>query len=167
MENKKYPPTREDCNTGSIQDHLYQIPLELAQGGYLPETHKSEAMATNIEDRFHKDHTYKYRSTGECIRDRNTIDQWIQSRLWIPDGFPSSSSTEKEQGQWYSQIDKSPVQWIVFSLGPKFNEEQILENLQNRYPVPKESWYDPEQKKGFIVRLRLKNGQEIGTFEGY
>ena len=37
FDNEKYPPTREDCHTGALKDHLYQLPKELAEGGYLPE----------------------------------------------------------------------------------------------------------------------------------
>jgi hypothetical protein len=32
--------------------------------------------------------------------------------------------------------------------------------------VPKELWYAPKERRGFIVRMRLKNGSQIGSFEG-
>jgi hypothetical protein len=57
---------------------------------------------------------------------------------------------------------------VVFSLGPNFNQDWLDEELgvdnYNRYPVPKELWYDPKQRTGFIVRMRLKNGKQIGSF---
>jgi len=33
------------------------------------------------------------------------------------------------------------------------------------YPVPRETWYDRKTKEGVIVRMRLKNGWQIGSFE--
>lgn len=167
LDDEKYPPTREDCHTGALKDHLYQLPKELAEGGYLPATNPKNVMATIMEDRFNKGHTYKYRSVGECIRDRNIVDKWIKSRLWIPDGFPVKSSVEEEKGQWYKEVRKSPVKWVLFSLGPNLDEQWIKETLENRYPVPKEIWYHPKQKKGFLVRLHLQNGNKSGSFEGY
>lgn len=167
LENRKYPPTREDCNTGSLKDHLYQLPKELAEGQYLPTAGPKDVMATVMQDRFNRGHTYKYRAVGECIRDRDIVSKWIKSRLWVPDGFPSMSSTEEEKGQWYSETEKSPVKWVLFSLGPDFDEQLILENSGNRYPVPKEIWYSPRKKKGFLVRLHMENDNETGSFEGY
>ncbi|MBN2183145.1 MAG: type II secretion system protein [Sedimentisphaerales bacterium] len=163
---EKYPPTREDCNTGVLEDHLYQLPEQLADCRMLPSTNKNNVMATITEDRFNSGHTYKYRSVGECIRDRDIIDKWITSRLWVPDGFPGKSSVEAEQGQWYKDPAKTPIKWVLFSLGPNYDRQWIEETLENRYPVPKEIWNDVGRKKGFLVRLHLQNGNEIGSFEG-
>lgn len=167
FDNEKYPPTREDCHTGVLEDHLYQLPKELAEGGYLPATNPKDVMATIMEDRFNRGHTYKYRAVGECIRDRDIVSKWIKSRLWVPDGFPGISNAEEEKGQWYSESRQSPVKWVLFSLGPDFDEQWIRDALGNRYPVPKEIWYNPQQKRGLLVRLHLKNGNEVGSFEGY
>ena len=167
FEHKKYPPTREDCNTGSLEDHLFQLPPELADGDYLPQTDRQQAMAVRMEDRFHPGHTYKYRSVGECVRDRDRIDKWIKSRLWVPNGFPAASTAaglEEDQGQWYEEPDQSPVSWIVFSLGPRFDEQTLRDAVNNRYPVPRQIWYNSHEDKGLLVRLHLKNGNEIGSF---
>jgi prepilin-type N-terminal cleavage/methylation domain-containing protein len=166
MDHKKYPPTREDCNAGSLEAHLYQLPKELGEGNYLPAPSPGQPMAIMMEDKFHPGHTYKYRSVGECIRDRNIIDRWIKTQLWVPDGFPAVSSLDKSKGQWYSQIQESPVVWTVFSLGPNFDEPWVWNNLRSQYPVPRETWYNHRQKHGFLVRLRMNNGHEHGSFEG-
>jgi prepilin-type N-terminal cleavage/methylation domain-containing protein len=170
--NRKFPPTQEDCISGRLTDHLYQLPKVLAKYNYLPSTPHGEAMSTIMEDRYNRGHTYKYRSVGEVIKDRDIIDKWIKARLWIPDRFPSSSSIDPGKGRWYPNdncplTSLSPVTWVVFSLGPRFSEEWLEENLgfENRYPVPKELWYTPKQRRGFIVRMRLKNGTQIGSFE--
>jgi prepilin-type N-terminal cleavage/methylation domain-containing protein len=166
MEHKKYPPTREDCNTGTLGDHLFQLPIELSRGGFLPEAGAMDVRSTVMEDRFHPGYTYKYRAVGECIRDRDIISPWIRSRLWVPDGFPASTSAASQDGQWYAEPDKSPVSWVVFSLGPNFDEERLREAASNRYPVPAQTWYRQSEKRGLIVRLRGRNGQEYGSFEG-
>lgn len=167
LDNKEYPPTREDCGTGMLGAHLFQLPEELGAGGYLPATGLQEAMSTTMEDRFHAGHTYKYRGVGECVRDRGMINKWIKSRLWVPEGFPATSSLDEERGQWFDEPDTSPVAWVIFSVGPGFDEEALREEAGGRYPVPRETWYHPDHKKGLLVRIRLKDGREIGTFEKF
>jgi type II secretion system protein G len=172
-DNQKFPPTQEDCISGRLTDHLYQLPKVLATGRYLPSMPSTNPMSTIMEDRYNRGRTYKYRSLGEVIKDRDIIDKWIKARLWIPDGFPSNSSIDPDKGKWYSNNScplplTSPVSWVVFSLGPNFSEEWLEEKVgfENRYPVPKELWFTSEQRRGFIVRMRLKNGTQIGSFEG-
>lgn len=165
LDHEEYPPTLADCWMGSVAYHLYQLPRQLTEDGYLPTTGHGNAMSTTMEDRFHPEYTYKYRGVGEIIRDRNRIDQWIKARLWVPDGFPERSSVTKEQGDWYDDPQESPVTWVIFSLGPNFDEQRVNEKIGNRYPVPKQTWYSPKQGSGFIVRMRLKKGRHIGSFE--
>jgi len=165
FDNKKFPPTYGDCATGLLQDHLFQLPRELARGRYLSAGNCYSAMSTNIEDRFHSGHTYKYRSVGEYVKDRNKIDKWIKAEIWAPNGFPSKSSVVEREGAWYNNIDKSPIQWALFSLGPNFNEIAVRENAGNRYPVPVELWYNSKNRTGFLVRLQLQHSQCIGTFQ--
>ncbi len=185
-DSRKFPPTQEDCISGRLTHHLYQIPKALVDGDYLPSKPKEEAMSTIMEDRFNRGRTYKYRSVGEVIKDRNIIHKWILAQLWIPENFPTSSSIEPNEGRWRPDTNESnlylesksslalllPVSWVVFSLGPRFSEEWLEEKLGfegknfKRYPVPKELWYTPKKRKGFIVRMRLKNGSQIGSFGG-
>ena len=41
-----------------------------------------------------------------------------------------------------------------------------LNNMKElNYPVPKRTWYDPKTGTGVIVRMRLKKGRQIGSFE--
>ncbi len=151
----KYPPTRVDCMLGG---HFYQLPVELVDSGYLPAPGSDTFMAAGIEDRFNRGYTYKYRSVGELIYNRTIVMQ-DGSYLWVPDGFPDN---EKEEGDTYYNLKESPVSWIVYSEGPKFD----LNNMKElKYPVPKQTWYDPETNDGVIVRMRLKNGTQTGSFE--
>ena len=151
----KYPPTRVDCMLGG---HFYQLPVELVESGYLPSPPGDTFMAAGIEDRFNRGYTYKYRSVGELIYNR-TIVMPDGSYLWVPDGFPDN---EKEEGDTYYNLKESPVSWVVYSEGPEFE----LNNMKElNYPVPKQTWYDPETNDGVIVRMRLKNGTQTGSFE--
>lgn len=165
---KEYPPTMVDCGSGQLQDHIAQLPELLADYEYLPATSSRNAMDTIMEDPFNPGHTYKYSSCGEVILDRNIIDKDFKAPIWVPNGFPGSSSLTESEGVWYDNIKTSPVQWVIYSLGPDFDQDEFLASCDSKlYPVPKELWYNPEQKKGLIVRVRLKNGREIGSFEGY
>jgi prepilin-type N-terminal cleavage/methylation domain-containing protein len=151
----KYPPTRVDCMLGG---HFYQLPVELVESGYLPTPPGDSFMAAGIEDRFNRGYTYKYRSVGELIYNRTTVMQ-EGSYLWVPDGFPDN---EKEEGDNYYNHKESPVSWVIYSEGPKFD----LDNMKElNYPVPKQTWYDPKTCKGVIVRMRLSKGRQIGSFE--
>jgi prepilin-type N-terminal cleavage/methylation domain-containing protein len=151
----EYPPTRVDCMLGG---HFYQLPEELVASGYLPTPPASSFMAAGVEDRFNRGYTYKYRSVGMLIYNRTTnVEEGAY--LWVPDGFPDSEQTE---GQTYSKLKDSPVSWVLYSEGPRFDIDRMKETL---YPVPRGTWYSPRTNQGVIVRMRLKSGREIGSFE--
>jgi prepilin-type N-terminal cleavage/methylation domain-containing protein len=152
---EKYPPTRVDCMLGG---HFYQLPCELTECGYLPKPAPDSFMAAGIEDRFNRGYTYKYRSVGTLIYNRTYV---VEDGAWlyVPDHFPDG---EQPEGQTYSNITKSPVRWVLYSQGPRFDDAQMKEM---QYPVPRATWFDPQKGSGVIVRMRLRNGHEIGSFE--
>jgi len=154
--NDKYPPTRVDCMLGG---HFYQLPVELVESGYLPAPGEDTFMAAGIEDRFNRGYTYKYRSVGELIYNRTFVIKDGAS-LWVPDGFPEN---EKEEGDTYNNLEDSPVSWVLYSEGPEFDLNRMKEL---KYPVPRQTWYYPMTRRGVIVRMRLKKGRHIGSFEG-
>ena len=151
----KYPPTRVDCMLGG---HFYQLPCELVESQYLPAPGEETFMSTGIEDRFNRGYTYKYRSVGTLIYNR-TVVMKNSASLWVPDGFPDN---EKEEGQDYTVPEDSPVSWVLYSEGPRFDLDRMKEL---KYPVPTSTWYDPQTQRGIIVRMRLENGRQIGSFE--
>jgi prepilin-type N-terminal cleavage/methylation domain-containing protein len=151
----KYPPTRVDCMLGG---HFYQLPCELVESKYLPAPSEDTFMAAGIEDRFNRGYTYKYRSVGIMIYNRTVIIKNGAS-MWIPDGFPDN---ERQEGQDYSDPKESPVSWVLYSEGPRFDMERMREL---NYPVPAKTWYDPQTRQGVIVRMRLANGRQTGSFE--
>ncbi len=151
----KYPPTRVDCALG---DHFYQLPIELVEGKYLPKPKQDSDMAAGIEDRFNRGYTYKYRSVGTLIYNRTTVEK-EGAYIWVPDNFPYEQS---EEGSNYYSLKDSPVSWVLYSQGPNFDLRKMKDE---KYPVPKKTWYNPAANSGVIVRMRLKNGNQIGTFE--
>jgi len=150
-----YPPTRVDCMLGG---HFYQLPCELVESKYLPAPSEETFMAAGIEDRFNRGYTYKYRSVGTLIYNRTVVIQNGAS-LWIPDGFPDN---EREEGHDYAEPRESPVSWVLYSEGPRFDLNRMKEL---KYPVPRNTWYDPQTRRGVIARMRLANGRQIGSFE--
>ena len=151
----KYPPTRVDCMLGN---HFYQLPCELVESKYLPAPVENTFMAAGIEDRFNRGYTYKYRTIGTLIYNR-TVKIKNGASLWIPDGFPNK---EKQEGREYADPKESPVSWVLYSEGPRFDSDRMREL---KYPVPANTWYNPQIREGIIVRMRLKNGTQIGSFE--
>ena len=151
----KYPPTRVDCMLGN---HFYQLPCELVESKYLPAPGEDTFMAAGIEDRFNRGYTYKYRSVGTLIYNRTVVVE-NGAYLWVPDGFPD---VEQEEGKDYADARDSPVSWVLYSQGPRFDLDRMKEL---NYPVPTNTWYDPQIRRGVIVRMRLKNGTQVGSFE--
>lgn len=156
MDNEeRFPPTRVDCMMG---EHFYQLPVELVETGYLLKPGSDTFMAAGIEDRFNKGYTYKYRAAGTLLYNR-TVTVKNGAYLWVPDGFPGN---EQEEGDNYYDPTDCPVSWVLYSQGPEFDLDKMKEL---NYPVPKQTWYDPKNRKGVIVRIRLKNGRQTGSFE--
>jgi len=153
--NDNYPPTRVDCMLGG---HFYQLPSELVESKYLPLPGEDTFMAAGIEDRFNRGYTYKYRSVGTLIYNRTVVVKNGAS-LWIPDGFPDN---EQEEGRDYADPKESPVSWVLYSEGPRFDLNRMKEL---KYPVPTSTWYNPQTRQGVVVRMRLANGRQIGSFE--
>lgn len=154
--NSKYPPTRVDCMLGG---HFYQLPVELVESRYLPRPSQDTFMAAGMEDRFNQGYTYKYRSVGTMIYNRTVVVKNGAS-LWIPDGFPDN---EQQEGRDYVDPKESPVSWVLYSEGPSFDMDRMREL---NYPVPTNTWYNRQTHQGVIVRIRLANGLQIGSFEG-
>jgi prepilin-type N-terminal cleavage/methylation domain-containing protein len=152
----KYPPTRVDCMLGG---HFYQLPSELVESKYLPAPSEDTFMAAGIEDRFNRGYTYKYRSVGTLIYNRTVVVK-NGAYLWIPDGFPDN---EQEDGRDYADPKESPVSWILYSQGPRFDLDRMK---ALKYPVPTKTWYAPQARQGVIVRMRLTNSRQLGSFEG-
>ena len=156
-ENGKCPPTRKDCSLG-WEDH--QIPPELVKGNYLPAPKPDSGMSAGIEDVFNRGNTYKYWSVGELYQNGMFI-KGARAFLYIPEGFPDNEGASADDIK-YKDPKKSPVTWVIYSQGPRFDAWETLKRLNG--PVPERTWYDPKKRKGLVVRMRLKKGRQTETF---
>jgi prepilin-type N-terminal cleavage/methylation domain-containing protein len=154
----KYPPTRKDCTLG-WSDH--QLPPELVTGGYLPHPTPDSGMSAGIEDRFNYGNTYKYWSVGELYQNGRFIPK-KKASLYVPEGFPEREGSPDKDIK-YDDTLTSPVIWVIYSQGPNFDDWEFVNTLHG--PVAKRVWYDPKKRKGIIVRMLLKDGKQIGSFE--
>jgi prepilin-type N-terminal cleavage/methylation domain-containing protein len=158
----KHPPVRQDCARG-WEDH--QLPPELVAGGYLPPPPPERDMSTGMEDPFNRGHTYKYWAVGELMMNGMPMPGQ-RARLYVPLGYPDREGPPEED-QAFDDPRDSPVTWIVYSHGPHADPNEVLWDLikLKHGPVPRRCWYQPHLRRGLIVRVRLKNGRHIGTFE--
>lgn len=159
-----HPPPRRDCGLGWDDS---QLPPELVEFGYLPKPPRRSTMSARMEDPFNPGITYKYVAVGAYYQNR-TLMKDEHASLFVPAGFPSNEGEPAEDLR-YDNPATSPVTWVLYSLGPNPERDKQYEwkmISQKKGPVAKRSWYSAEKKKGFLVRLRMRNGRHIGTFEG-
>ena len=159
----KFPPTRADCNP-SARRHAYALPQELIDTGCLPGGEIGKIRFAKIEDKFNRGCAYKYIAPGPVYDYHGT--PFGNQRLLIPQGYPDSTDSKLNE---YTNPASSPVSWVIFSLGPRYD----LQSLETRsfpinkgFPMVKDFWYNPKERKGIITRVRLKKTtQNIGTFQ--
>jgi prepilin-type N-terminal cleavage/methylation domain-containing protein len=159
MDNEnKFPPTRASCNTDALE-YWWSLPQELVESGYMPGGKSREVTYSKVEDKFNPGFTYKYVAVGkryDYIGTPIKPDQYLQ----IADGFPDKETATYKS---YNDPKLSPVTWVIFSLGPKFDEQNV--GLEC-FPTSKQYWYSPKTGSGIISRVRLKDKlQQIGTFQ--
>jgi prepilin-type N-terminal cleavage/methylation domain-containing protein len=151
----KYPPTRAGCDT---LQYWWSLPQELVKTGYMPGGKSGYVTYSKVEDKFNPGLTYKYVAVGKKY-DYNGTPMSKGQSLWVADGFPCN---EIKPYRKYDDPKTSPVTWVIFSLGPKFDENN---GVQDNFPVSKQYWYSPKTNSGIITRVRLKDKiQHIGTF---
>ena len=160
-----HPPPRTDCWMGWDD---CQLPPELVDFGYLPKPQSGSLMSTKMEDPFNRGVTYKYVAVGPYYQNRTLVTN-RNMRLWVPLGFPAADG-EPETDVRHDDPVTSPVTWVLYSMGPNPEQDESYEwdmiSLL-KGPVAKRSWYSPERKKGLLVRIRMRNGTHIGSFEGH
>jgi prepilin-type N-terminal cleavage/methylation domain-containing protein len=155
--NNKFPPTRASCNTDAIE-YWWSLPQELVKSGYMPGGKNGDVTYSKVEDKFNPDFTYKYVAVGpKYDYNGGSIGKQL---LQITDGFPDK---ETKTYKSYNDPKLSPVTWVIFSLGPKFDEQNV--GLEC-FPTSKQYWYSPKSGSGILTCVRLKDKiQHIGTFQ--
>jgi len=160
----KFPPTRADCNP-SARKHVYALPQELVDSGYLPKGELGKVRFARIDDRYNRGCAYKYIAAGPVYDYHGT--PFGNQHLYIPEGFPDSPNTNLIK---YDNPNTSPVKWVIFSLGPRYDIKSLERKsfpIHKGFPIKKIFWYSPKTRKGLITRIRLnKGGIHVGSFEG-
>ena len=158
----RYPPTRADCNPWARR-HAYALPQELVDQTYLPGGEIGRVRFAKIEDKFNKGCAYKYIGVGPKYDYLGAPfgDQF----LYVPGGFPDC---EREELVRYGDPRTSPVTWVLFSLGPRYDTQSLEIGdfpLREGFPVSRRFWYTRQVRDGILTRVRLRKGRHIGSFE--
>ncbi len=156
IDHECYPPVRVDCNA-DMRGHEYQLPVELAQGGYLPQGNSLQTMVA-VEDPFSPDHTYKYNAPGPLVV--NNAFHEKGNDLWLPDNFPQDPGDDltkaRGEGTLYNDPKLCPVRWVIWSVGPGGPDSPKA--ASQRCPTSSRTWYDPSDKQGIICRILGSDG---------
>ena len=157
-----FPPTRADCNP-EARKHVFALPEELVNSGYLPMGQEGNVTYAKIQDRYWKEVAYKYIAVGPLYDFSGT--PLNNQYLYIPKTFPTSENGPLVK---YQEAKESPVSWVIFSVGPRFDKTGLEEkgfDLKGGFPVLNKFQYSQKTKAGIITRMRLnKTGQHTGTF---
>lgn len=160
----KLPPTRSACGT----DVNYQLPVELANDGYLPPS-PSRIPQANFMDLFRPGQTYRYRAPGPIWFNGSFFDfpdsTWRpRAKIWVPDDFPRCLSVE---GQYYanrSYEPPSPIRYAIWSIGPnpespKFPRYDGFPGIDEaKLPLLKSSWLKNCADTGLITHFSDRKG---------
>lgn len=149
-----YPPVRIDCNS-DLRDHWCQLPVELANEGYIPKGPPEGGLAAEVEDEFHPGFTYKYARTGQPYLDNGSPAYRDYKHLWIPDDFPVCQSETGKQSNDTSFSSRYPLVWVVWSLGPAFDSEK---SESKQAPLSAATWYTQPGDTGVLVRFMTDGG---------
>ncbi len=143
------PPVRVNCND-DLFEHWCQLPVELAEGGYVPAGPPGGGLAAAVEDVFNPGFTYKYAAPGPGLMNG---DPGYQHTMWIPEDFPHCAS---EEGDWCGATETAAVKWALWSLGPDRDSEKAKDF---RAPLTRDAWYAGPGDTGLLVHFADRTGQ--------
>jgi prepilin-type N-terminal cleavage/methylation domain-containing protein len=143
----RYPPVVMSCDN-SDQQEVLQLPLELADGNYLPRSPRS-ASSSLLADPFRPRSTYKYVAPENYWMNGSFQDD--RYPVWVPNDFPSCHAA----GGKADDSPNSPVAWAVWSPGPRPNQLKVP---SYKLPLAAEGWYTKPGDYGIIARYKVRNG---------
>lgn len=146
----RVPPVRVNCNS-DFREHWCQLPIELAEQGYLAHSHEIGREA-NLEDPFDPGHTYKYAAPGPQLLNGELMGNYS---LWVPTNYPDLNS---DSGARHSLPAESPVRWVVWSLGPRPDNDK---SQSSHAPMSAFTWYKRAGDEGVIVRFADRDGLQF------
>jgi prepilin-type N-terminal cleavage/methylation domain-containing protein len=152
---QQVPPTRASCAMRSAHD----MPLELAEGGYLPGGWDGKLDTVAAPDRFAPDQSYRYLAVGDLIANTSTIIR-NAAGIWVPTTFPDCSGRAMVR---HTSPDTSPVRYAVWSVGPGDRPDAPgpapAELPPGRAPIPRAFWAEGPGDTGLIVHFKTRTGE--------
>lgn len=161
------PPARSACGTPVLN----QLPVELADGGYLPPS-PSKIPQSHFLDLFRPTETYKYIAPGATWYNGSFFDlpgqTWRpRSKLWVPDDFPHNQS---KAGRYFADLPGeavSPARFAVWSIGPdpespRFPRISGTDQVDTaHFPLPRPFWLRQAGDTGLITHFRNARGHDF------
>ncbi|HRX85463.1 MAG TPA: prepilin-type N-terminal cleavage/methylation domain-containing protein [Phycisphaerae bacterium] len=154
------PPTRSACGT----DAYFQLPVELAEGGYLPRSPDRVPQA-DFPDYFQPTRTYRYRAPGALWLNGAFFDKRSpRAFLWVPEDFPLCTSDAGAYVYARESEPPSPVRYAVWSIGPaaeakKFPRVPGFGTVdETKFPLPRAYWLTNSADEGIITHYRDQRG---------
>jgi prepilin-type N-terminal cleavage/methylation domain-containing protein len=151
-DHRHYPPVTVSCMSAD-QGEVMQLPVELAEGGYLSRSEKSKTSSI-LQDPFHPGHTYKYAAPERFWMNGDLLDE--RYAVWIPSDFPLCRSDAGRA----DNSESAPLAWAVWSLGPRADRKKAL---SNKAPLAGHTWYLKTGDAGVIARYKERNGPSRST----
>lgn len=162
--NDKVPPGRTYCETDK-EKQWCDLPVELTKQRWIHKGSADGIISSAMLDVFNPEHTYKYMTPGAGFFNYG-VDY---HSVWIPDDFPRDrldadpnalSGTDYDNFHMpkdaSGKVIPSPVKWVIWSLGPRFDENRYL---ATHAPIPRCSWYRGTGSNGVIPRIRSLEGE--------
>ncbi len=151
------PPARTYCEYGGggKVDDWAELPLELAEGEYLPAAPSESKLSVNLRDPFNPEHTYKYLAPGPGFHNGGTTISWLSVPQTYQPGGPPHRPV-------YFDREDCPVQYALWSVG-NYGDRGYWDSLMNDMPLEPNYWYPRHGGEGLIVRARLAEGRVVDS----
>lgn len=156
----RVPPTRSACGS----DDYFQLPVELAEGGYLPRSPNRVPQA-DIPDHFQPTRTYRYRAPGPLWLNGSFFDKNSpRAFVWVPEDFPICASADGIYVYARAKDPPSPLAYAVWSIGPRPDAAKfprvpgmaVVDETQ--FPLPRAYWLTHGGDTGLITHYRDRRG---------
>ncbi len=152
MRHRTFPPARTYCDYGAPAKAAdwAELPPELGEG-YFGSSGDDETV--DLIDPFNPGRTYKYLAPGRGYH--NGVGTYIS--FWVPDNFPRG---DNETGKDYSSAGKSPVSFVLWSVGPG-GDIGYWNALSKHHPFDTRAWFGNNNDEGIVFLGYMKNGEFV------
>jgi prepilin-type N-terminal cleavage/methylation domain-containing protein len=138
---EQLPPARFSCSS----DWDFPLPIELAEGRYLPAGEIEGFDIVDYRDEFKPEVTYCYRAPGSAYINDTRLKE-NASFVYVPNDFPRCESS---MGKYHFDPKTSPVRWIIWSVGPRPESSKTAADRGDG-PLPRIYSYSGAGDTGYI-----------------